>query len=473
MAEEIRTAVVVVHGMGEQRPLETLNRFVRTALAPLGGKRIYYSRPARLTGSYEARRHLAIRRGPRDSPAQGQTEIFEYHWSYLLTGNILGDLLPTTARLLLRPPWRVPAALRGLWTIVWLLLVALVVGLVLLNISGVVVSEFTVGGVVAAVVANTAVLAVVTAVLGWLSAAITSSFVDVVRYLDTSPRSYEARRAIRGGMVDLLRSLQNEGRYSRVVVVAHSLGAYIAHDALASLWAETHRLHAGPASTYGTVRSLDGLPILQQAADAVLAHEAADEVEVAAFQDAQFVLWQGLRRQGNPWLVTDLVTVGTPMYFADLLYTRNRAEFDELLRRAELPCCPPQSEAQTVEGPEPKRTVYGWDNGARQVLGSGSPFAVVRWTNLWFPTSWGLFGDWFGGPLRPLFGRGIRDVAVTGNRPGRLAPGLAHGRYFSYPAADGPDDIATQVRAALMLNLHAELVALRSAPPADPVTARL
>jgi hypothetical protein len=32
--------VVVVHGMGEQLPLETLNRFVGSALPKVGGKRL-------------------------------------------------------------------------------------------------------------------------------------------------------------------------------------------------------------------------------------------------------------------------------------------------------------------------------------------------------------------------------------------------------------------------------------------------
>jgi len=58
--DAVRTAVVVVHGMGEQRPRETLDGFVKTALRPrlVDGQQAwdyYYSRPAEITGSYEAR----------------------------------------------------------------------------------------------------------------------------------------------------------------------------------------------------------------------------------------------------------------------------------------------------------------------------------------------------------------------------------------------------------------------------------
>jgi hypothetical protein len=65
-------------------------------------------------------------------------------------------------------------------------------------------------------------------------------------------------------------------------------------------------------------------------------------------------LWQSLRAQGNPWLITDFVTLGTPMYFADLLYTHDRDEFDRLVRTAQFPVCRPRAGSQTVEAPRPR-----------------------------------------------------------------------------------------------------------------------
>ena len=89
-----------------------------------------------------------------------------------------------------------------------------------------------------------------------------------------------------------------------------------------------------------------------------------------------------------------------------------------------------------------------------------------------FPAASGFFGGWFGGPLVPLFGPGIRDIPLTGNRPGRFAPGVVHTRYFSYPDSDDADGVAVQVRHALALDLHAELVALK-APQVNPKSASL
>ena len=453
---KVRVAVVVVHGMGEQRPRETLDSFTDTALArdPVAGERVYYSRPALLTRSYEARRHLAVQLGKPESPSRVQTEIFEYHWSYLMTGNRLGDLVPTTLRLLFRRPGAVPAGLRGIWWVAWAVVLLAVAAAVVIYTSGI-------GGVLLSVAALPVVAVVAGAILRLATDNVTSSFVDVVRYLDTSPRSYAARRAIRGGMVDLLRALHADGGYSRIVVVAHSLGAFIAYDGITSLWTEIADRTAGPRQR---PTPLIGLGSLERAAERLTAGTGS----VDDFQRAQFALWQGLRRQGCPWLVTDLLTVGTPMAFADLLLTRNRSEFDRLIGRAELPTCPPRSRTETVDGTQSgrPRLRYGWFHDGREVLDLGAPFAATRWTNAWFPVS-GLRGDWFGGPLQPLYGPGIRDVPVEGNLPGRHGWGVAHGRYFAYPDETGSDDIAGHVHAVLDLGprMHAALSALLAVPP--------
>ena len=473
-----RTAVVIVHGMGEQLPVQTLNQFVRTALPPVNGYRHYFSRPERVTDSYEARRHLAYRQPFSSHDGDliyGQTEFLEYHWSYKMTDNKLADLVPTLLRLLLRRPSNVPYGIRWLWRISWLLVIAFVSILVWILWKGLIKDEFTLAAVIAAVVGEGLAGAAVLQVLNHAGNAVTKSFVDVVRYLDRSPRSYAVRRDIRKGMVDLLQSLHDKGRYSRVVIVAHSLGAYIAYDAITYLWPQMNKLHGGPLTDTHDAVKLSGLDELERSAKRVLQHpdEGLDDAQAAElqdFQDNQFALWRACRLQGNPWLITDFVSVGTPMYFADLLYTKNRDEFRELVKRAELPVCPPRDGAQTVEGPDRDVRSYGFDNQGRQVLVHGAPFAVVRWTNLYFPAEGSWRGDWFGGPLRPLFGKGIVDQPILGNLPGRKTPALAHSRYFDYPDARGPADAATLMQKTLRLRSDPDLDGLLNAPAPLPAT---
>ncbi|MDP3984283.1 MAG: hypothetical protein Q8Q52_04660, partial [Acidimicrobiia bacterium] len=273
-----RQAIVVIHGMGEQRPVETLNRFSRV-ITPEGGT--FYSKVDKVADSFEARRHLI----PTQPGLGTQTEIYEYHWAHLMQGNRLGDLFPLIRRILLPVPgwWGtplilvclacgfvfllsllgplegqvtiplqiltglvavvgigfglsfVPTGLAVLWLLLWLGIGWVVWAAVWGPLAGVAGGlgvadpiRAVVGGGVTAVVATSLITR---ALPKWL----TSSFVDVVRYLDTSPRSYEVRRDIRAGIVDLLQGLHDYDRYQRVVVIAHSLGSYIAYDAISYL----------------------------------------------------------------------------------------------------------------------------------------------------------------------------------------------------------------------------------------------
>ena len=231
MGRHVRQAVVIVHGMGEQRPLETLNEFIGAALeADGGGKRLFYSRPDQVVDSYESRRYLAPVAHNEAGEVRAQTEFFEYHWAHLMQGNRLDDLWPAFRRMLLAPPWYVPAGLRVLWAIFWALLIAIVI--LFLSVGPGLefeLSEISLGDVLKAIVGGGLSAILLTYVITrWLPSWLTSSFVDVVRYLDTSPRSYQVRRDIRAGIVDLLEGLHADGRYQRIIIVAHSLGSYIA-----------------------------------------------------------------------------------------------------------------------------------------------------------------------------------------------------------------------------------------------------
>jgi hypothetical protein len=135
-----------------------------------------------------------------------------------------------------------------------------------------------------------------------------------------------------------------------------------------------------------------------------------------------------------------------PPILAGLSRSDSRHElFKRLIRRGVVASCPPE------EGQ--------------------SPFAVTRWTNIWFPVRRGsIRGDWFGGVLRPLFGPGIREIAVTGNLPERSRPGAAHTKYFARPDHDADGDVAFHLRAVLATADAAALQASAAAPPPDPST---
>ncbi|MEI9901517.1 MAG: hypothetical protein WDN31_16830 [Hyphomicrobium sp.] len=68
----------------------------------------------------------------------------------------------------------------------------------------------------------------------------------------------------------------------------------------------------------------------------------------------------------------------------------------------------------------------------------------MRWTNIFAPCRHVLWGDVIGGPVAPIFGPGVRDVALTGE-VGRMM--LAHTHYWDEGIGD--DDHLAAIRSAL------------------------
>ncbi|MDB5614377.1 MAG: hypothetical protein JWQ22_2030 [Devosia sp.] len=125
-----KTAVVVIHGIGEQRPLETLREFVETvyrrdhtlASLPVGlnGMLDISVVPDDVTGSAELRRITTLKDGP-----QNRTDFFEFYWADIMDGTPIDMVTGWIRTLLLRSPWRLPQAKKVKRA--WLILLVMVV----------------------------------------------------------------------------------------------------------------------------------------------------------------------------------------------------------------------------------------------------------------------------------------------------------------------------------------------------------
>jgi hypothetical protein len=164
-------------------------------------------------------------------------------------------------------------------------------------------------------------------------------------------------------------------------------------------------------------------------------------VTLQNYMDAQLEVWREMRLLGCPWLVTDFVTLGSPLAHAALLLAHDEANLRTRQRQRELPTSPPQPEVEKTKTEERRRYSYVvWDGYGKKMdirlraLHHAALFACTRWTNLYFPVFGGLFGDIVGGRLGPWFGPGVRDIAVhSGNlRVDRTI--LAHVSYWDRKA---------------------------------------
>lgn len=385
-----RQAIVLIHGIGEQKPMATLRRFAREVLPPAKpGKEQYWNKPDPVSELFELRKLQCCAE---------RIDLYEYYWAYQIEGTGWAHLGLWLASLLFRRPSGIPRHLRPLWAISWILCTTVVTGIAL---------------GMATPFSGAASAFLVAALAAGAQFFLFSYLGDAARYLSPSPRNIALRQQIRAGGIKLLRHLHTSHRYDRIVVVGHSLGSVIGYDILKHYWQETCGKiepirHRQPALTHVEMQG----PQLGSDRDKSAVHH---------FQNLQHALWLEQRSLENPWLVTDFITLGSPLAHAALLLAKDETELWERQHERELPICPPALEKQCKSSWKqlryafPKKLPYGvhGQKVTLRVLHHAALFACVRWTNLYFPAWGGLFGDLVGGPLKEVFGPGVNDVPVT------------------------------------------------------------
>ena len=372
-----RQAVIIIHGIGEQRPFETLKKFVSKVIVAQG--RDVRNKPDKMSLLFELRRlQLPRRRG------QPQTDFYEYYWAHHMRDTELRMLLSWFRTLLWRRPSTVPVKLRSFYWLFWGMLgaalAALVFGFIKLGIGTV----LTLG------------------LFYFIDRNITQigfgTIDDAARYLNPTPDNIDQRNQIRKEGIELLDALHRSKRYNRIVLVGHSLGSVIAYDLIRFYWA--------------TLEPADGDPPPDRTFLESWKREAAqtgDNIEL--FQQLQSKTWLQLRKTGYPWLINDLITIGSPLTHAEMLLAATPEEFAGKKEDGEYPCSPPVPDSEEIY----YSRRYTLDDGTiRQALvpTSFTPFICVRWTNIFFPHRRMIMGDLIGGPLKQVFGPGIRDIEV-------------------------------------------------------------
>ncbi|MGN7198573.1 hypothetical protein [Arthrobacter sp. SAFR-044] len=408
-----RQAVVLIHGIGEQRPMDTLRSFVEG----LGEER-YYSKPDRLSDSLELRRYTLP--STRHRPL---TDCYELYWAHHFDSGKFRETLRWAVALIFREPfWRLNRTLRGVVG-----LVQTAGFLIMVLLGWLFIQEVLTEGAVNAWRSWQAGLALVLLVVQVVAGRfITESLAEAARYLTPHPRNVSARNSIREDGLKLLKKLNQDGQYQRIILVGHSLGSVIGLDLLRLAWDELR--HPNPS---GPGKQAEAKVFDQSAASL---DNSGNLAQIEAFQQSQSRLWHENRALGVPWLVTDFVTLGSPLAHASLLLDTRTVKLRQRQNEREYPRCPPLTEQGTSFIPS-RFTLEGKPWSLR-VAHHGAPFGPTRWSNLYFPVRASLLGDPVGGPVAPEFGPGVRDIAVRLSLTGwkaivyQLLP-LSHTQYWS------------------------------------------
>ncbi|MFN0103114.1 MAG: hypothetical protein ACKV2U_13615 [Bryobacteraceae bacterium] len=389
-----RQAILIIHGIGEQQPNETLRRFVDGLIGKdqcvdgLIGKDQCFVKPDRISDTLELYRLSA----PRTPSQQIRTDFYELYWAHQMGDTTWGHVTAWLRVLLLRRRSEVPARLRTAWTLAWLMLIVAAIGTAIYWPGATTAAAYGVFG--AAVV--------------WIVRAAAGSFGlhyagDAARYLSATAPNVKVRHAIRRSALEVLRGLHSNPyhstqHYDRIVVVGHSLGSVIAYDALKYLWQEWH-------SYPGDVCDKTDLeqPVWRKMRDRINTRRAETDKD---YRSLQRELWDEQRRLGIKWKITDFVTLGSPLAHAEFLLARDRRDLCSRKMDRELPTCPPQPEDFRDAGLLCKTARFEGHDHDVLVLHHAGLFACTRWTNLYFTN------DIIGGPLKPQLGSQIKDVEL-------------------------------------------------------------
>lgn len=450
-----KTAVVVVHGMGEQRPMDTLWGLVEalwTCDPDITGRYTdgVYPKPDAVSRSFELRR-ITTRRVPLEPGLLKRADFFEFYWAHMMTGNTVKGVTSWLSSLLIRRPSTAPRRLIFPWIAGLVLFAGTAALLALAAIPEGLRNALGLPG-------DSSLTYLIAAAVSFGFGALASAWLapvagDAARYLSATPDNVEARQKIRESGLDLLTRLHESGAYDRVVLVCHSLGCVVGYDILNHAWGrlakdrlDAHHRAGSPA--------LAALSKLESAAGQ-LRHAAPAEIGAkrVAFRTAQRAYLDALARPApNPphadapplWLVSDFVTLGCPLSKADVLLARDAKEFEIRKARREAPASPPWLEKDSPSAGR-FRFSYPVDEAVR-VPHHAAVFGPVVWTNIYFGNFLLVFGDIISGPVAALFGRGVLDVRL---RIG--GPLFRHLHYWKHPTSTPPRPWLKALRRAVNL----------------------
>lgn len=435
-----RQAVVIIHGIGNQFPMDTAREFVENIKKDSD---ILYSSPDREANYFETRRLSLSHR---------KTDFYEFYWANLITEPSLSDLYSWVFRLLFikKPSPRVRQLVFGIRFFCVLLLLSFVYTFYqdMQSFTDPSHEDYAVPFTGSGLFALFTFLAF-KFLVPMVHSKAAQTVGDAVKYLTPSPSNIESRYRIRKKGISLLKKLHEkkdadgDPQYERIVILGHSLGSVVAYDLITHLWHDY--MYTYEPETLPVVQPiLDELSQLinQHHRDRSVCSGSVPEFPLELFRELQRKLFKEIKSLKNPWLISDFISVGSPLCHGDLILAKNYEDFDKKTNYREFPLCPPKIEVK--HDPATHTIVKDYDNSISfrkdmPGLGDGTPkfpmrvinhssqFAFIQWTNIYFTN------DYVGGDLGFYFGAGIQNIRLVpeGGWAKKKLPMFSHTSYWS------------------------------------------
>lgn len=389
-----KQAVVVIHGMGEQRPMESIREFVNHVWkqdTKLNDPH-FWNKPSSVCESFEQRRLTT------DSPKINgsdkrvcRTDFYEYYWAHHTVGTKWEHFVGWFLTLLMCWPNKYkdhPSTLQPLWYILWAIILFLLILFAIWYCAKTSDNKY--------ILVAAASLSVV-----WGFVAVkarkffTQYFGDVARYVRAEPANIAVRQTIRKGGIELLERIHQTGEYDKIVLVGHSLGSIVAYDMLNHLWARHNKFKSLDKPKHLPTPLSSRAQTLADQLQTLSTLNGESEFEQEKYWQLQRELFNELSHadSANNWLISDFVTLGSPLTYADILLFENKLQFTKRKLDREYPTSPPVTENGNW--------YYGADSN--YFLHHGAMFAAVKWTNIYMPHKCIIKGDLISGPVSHNF----------------------------------------------------------------------
>ncbi|WP_457152753.1 hypothetical protein [Mesorhizobium sp. P5_C1] len=436
---KLSQAVVIVHGMGEQRPMDTLRGFVQAvwshdpARAPFyahvadpvdpAGAKINQSwiTPDSRTNSYELRRITT----PYDVDGR-RTDFYELYWADITQGTTRGRLAAWVTNLLWRKPADIPADARKLYLVTLFAVIVVLCATLALATSVWQGYMSWAAGVLVTILASFVIWSVDRFGLPY--------FGDVAAYVRAEAATVEKRALIRERGLRLLKRLMLDDTYDRIVLVSHSLGSMIAYDLLQILWADFRPRKLEAIRDKAKLKAIRAIDKATLSSDGSAWPDRLDDL--AGLRRDQWELYRQLRAKDAdhplPWKISDFVTLGSPLTHSEFLVTYDLTEFQRGIAERLLSACPPIAEGTAAGGTILYQEGRSPSGKPERAVHHGAVFAATRWTNIFDRGNGWLTGDPISGPMTENFGPGVENVQVE--LRGSLGRIFTHTLYWSLAA---------------------------------------
>ena len=422
-----RQAVVIIHGMGEQKPMDTLRNFAKNIKNHLSTTdetertSTLRSKPDGVSATYETR--MLSLSGTRNRPI---TDFYEFYWAHNMRDTTFAHTTNWLSHLVFISPNKVPTRQLPLYYTIWAIFILLLtIPFVLWFAFGIKKTEFIFTSIVA--------IPFIMLIIGLIQKNISNLFLstagDAARYFNPIPSNIEQRNTIRRQGIEFLKQLHKEDKYDRVIIVAHSLGTAVAYDLLRLLWTEYNEcFDKNETIIQDLVKDLNEF-----------AKDPNTINDINNFQQLQYKVWQEWRGIGNPWLITDFITLGAALCSIDYLYPTNQ-KFSTLIQEREFPTCPPivdEKDHSIYYNSAP----FDIEDGQKRTvkhLHHAALFAITRWTNIFFTS------DFVGSTAQRIFYRGVNDIPLP-RKSLWFIPG-GHTNYWDVKSTDSLNAITNALK---------------------------